>query len=142
LKSDKVMVAALGKLEDWEMERMKLTDSKRQHILTGLASADAPTVAKARKQAWTFLVQQEEAQETINQIGASETAISKLKSNPPRLVPVGLAEAWVGNPKGGFPNKQNGEIIDSCYTCHNTIGDALCGVKEMQELQRKNFPEG
>ncbi len=51
-----------------------------------------------------------------------------IQKKPPHLSPQGIAEAWIGADKGGFPNKRNGEIIDSCYTCHALLGEVLHGV--------------
>jgi hypothetical protein len=134
---DDVLAGRLRVLPDSdEKERWK-------EVLNGDGSVEVKAAARqaAIDALVAYLAKQEDAALAVGKVEDVRDRLRQLDANPPRLVPAGLAEIWIGEEKGGFPQKRNGEIIDSCYTCHNTVGDALCGLQELQAEHERQYPD-
>jgi len=129
--NSKTLRTWLEGLTSEEMEKLELTPERRRHLLDDPSDRATGNVRTLRFSALNKM--DPDLRRLDREKADLERQIEAIRANPPKLIPVGLAEAWMGAELGGFPPKKNGEIIDSCYTCHNTLGDVLCGLEELQK---------
>ena len=127
------LIFDMERLTSEEMEMKGLSHPKHENIVQDLKGRNVATGRRTARRYVKFVSKDktrwdDEVQECVDDV-----------NNTPYYIPFGLAEIWIGSDTGGFPNKKNGEIIDSCYTCHNILGDVLCGLEECQSEHEKKF---